>query len=691
MAEWEVVPDDQATPQYQVQSTLGQLGYSPAAISGILTNLGRESKFDPAAVGDSGTSIGLAQWHKDRADALKQYAADNKANVDDPSVQARFLDKELKTKFPELRTKLLSAKDPAEAEQLFRTQFEKPKNAGWEVVEPSRSGQYWKPSQAVLNQPNTYWMSPDDYLNMRKPLEDPKNDAQWRSLEKSMNAGDEMVDAPKLVFGKDGKLEEDASDGRHRAIWAKEHGIEQIPVQIKGEMPVDDSGLPYLPKMNNYPGGAFHFQPTQEPKGPPPFIEEPKTFGEVAKNFYNYATLAAPLRGAVSIGQELTGRKPIPQTLSGDEMAALSLGAGATPAYGSGNALARMGAEEALKKINPNLAEASQAGLVFPPGTPGGLPLGRTMNVLTGLADKTKTEQRASLINSSKANQMAAEELGLPPETTLTHKVFTDFRAAKGKPYEELPKQLPHVAVDDAYEEVRTGLGGTRTEAAQEFGIKKNPDIEALRDELNKPGGFSTKAAVQKIRDLRHDAKINFKAEGDPGKEALANAQRSAANAIEDLIERNLEKEGKTAFLDDFRAARVAIAKSHDIEDATNPSSFNVDTRHFAKLLNKGAPLTGNLRILANAANLAPRAFRSPRDIGEISPYNMWDITRIGLSGFGGFYNPKEALAAGLVFGSRPFVREAMLGRFGQNALVPQVLPKPTRTGNFLKDMLTRY
>ena len=70
-------------------------GYSDAATAGIMGNMYAESGFNPASVGDGGTSFGLCQWHEGRGAAMKKTAGSNwKTNI--PG-QLTYLDQELST------------------------------------------------------------------------------------------------------------------------------------------------------------------------------------------------------------------------------------------------------------------------------------------------------------------------------------------------------------------------------------------------------------------------------------------------------------------------------------------------------------------------------------------------------------------------------------------------------------------
>ena len=58
--------------------TVGPLHRRP----GVMANMAAESGFAASKVGDDGTSVGLLQWHNDRADAMANWA---RANGKDPA------------------------------------------------------------------------------------------------------------------------------------------------------------------------------------------------------------------------------------------------------------------------------------------------------------------------------------------------------------------------------------------------------------------------------------------------------------------------------------------------------------------------------------------------------------------------------------------------------------------------------
>jgi len=109
-----------------VYQGLRQRGYSEAAAAGIAGNLVWESGLRSGALGDQGTSAGLAQWHAERLDALKSFAAARGASWQDPNTQLDFLHRELQTSESVTGGLLRTATTPEQAAQIFAAGFERP-------------------------------------------------------------------------------------------------------------------------------------------------------------------------------------------------------------------------------------------------------------------------------------------------------------------------------------------------------------------------------------------------------------------------------------------------------------------------------------------------------------------------------------------------------------------------------------
>lgn len=116
-----------------VAKFLMQKGYSKENASGIAGNLFVESTFNPVAVGDNGTSFGLAQWHKSRWHKLNEFAKANNLNPNTFEGQLKFLDYELKTTERKAYRELLKATTPYDSAYVFAKYYERPK-----VISPVR-------------------------------------------------------------------------------------------------------------------------------------------------------------------------------------------------------------------------------------------------------------------------------------------------------------------------------------------------------------------------------------------------------------------------------------------------------------------------------------------------------------------------------------------------------------------------
>ena len=105
---------------------LMSLGYSKSNASGIAGNLYTESKYDPQAIGDNGTSFGLAQWHKSRWDKLKNWSNERGLDINLFDTQLRFIDWELNNTEKKAKSELLATNTARESAFAFAKFYERP-------------------------------------------------------------------------------------------------------------------------------------------------------------------------------------------------------------------------------------------------------------------------------------------------------------------------------------------------------------------------------------------------------------------------------------------------------------------------------------------------------------------------------------------------------------------------------------
>jgi len=106
-------------------------GYSKEAAAGIVGNLVFESGMRPTVPGDAGTSFGLAQWHAERFDALKQFAQAKGADWRNPQTQLEFVDYELRHGESVAGGLLRTATTPEQAAAVFAQAYERPKGVDY--------------------------------------------------------------------------------------------------------------------------------------------------------------------------------------------------------------------------------------------------------------------------------------------------------------------------------------------------------------------------------------------------------------------------------------------------------------------------------------------------------------------------------------------------------------------------------
>lgn len=374
-------------------------------------------------------------------------------------------------------------------------------------------------------------------------------------------------------------------------------------------------------------------------------------------------------------------------------------------------------------------------------------------------AGKTKSHQVASMHNGTVSNLLAQEEIGLPRNTPLTPENFKVAEAPADAVYREVEKAVPEVdlARNPDFVNFVKVLGGRTAETERLFPeMAGTPEILQLRDQLLRNDRGATPSVMEKIADLRKQATENYQVEGDAAKHRLADAQRQAAQVMEEAMEDSVknapryfqekvnearavraeatadfnyintsgindpaaqtqmgkqleaarrrveaanaatkkweeqlaEAQKNVGYYQDlpekFRQARQLFAKIYDLKSVTNKSTFDVSARGLARLLERGKPLTGNLRLIADMANSFPKEFQNPSVIGGVESMSVLDAAFAGAEAAkavgklaaghpGGLAN--LAVAIGAL--ARRAVRGKMMSPGAQNAMIQPKLDTP--------------
>jgi hypothetical protein len=367
---------------------------------------------------------------------------------------------------------------------------------------------------------------------------------------------------------------------------------------------------------------------------------------------------ANTLAGSAAIGS-LTGLLQ-PSTSTGETLTNIGLGgvggaAGQAVANFAGRAVAGQVANNAAtvaKNAQKTTAarNASDAGYVIPPedlGEGGGL----VTKILSGVGGKIKTAQEASQRNQGVTNDLAKKALGLQPTDTLDASALASIRDKAGQAY-DVVKNSGTITADPAYVQALDSIGAQSASAAKAFPGAVKSDIPDLIAALKQPS-FDADGAVEMTKVLRKGSDKAF-ASGDKD---LGAAMRKASDALEGMMERHLQASGNPDALKAFQDARQLIAKTYSVQKGLNGTTGDVAAGALAKQLEKGKPLSGDLRTIAEASQGFPKATQALKEAPKsLSPLDM-ALAVI----------QRDPMGL-LTLGARPAARSLMLSRPMQNS-----------------------
>lgn len=329
----------------------------------------------------------------------------------------------------------------------------------------------------------------------------------------------------------------------------------------------------------------------------------------------------------------------------------------ALAARGITSAQQRIAANEARQRQNvPRdkvVADARTSGFVISPSEVNPSMMNRAVE---GVAGKLSTRQLASARNQEVTNKLVRQELGVPDDVPLTPDLMAQLRREAYQtgyaPVEAAGAIRPGAAFRKDLNNISLKYSG----AARSFPGAVGNEVQDMVDSL-KVRQFDAADGVKMAQILRDQSSKSY-ASGD---KALGKAQRSAATAIEDQIERGLTGLGQQGadMLNSFRNARRQMAKTHTIEAALNPATGNVQSQKLAADLRKGKPLSGGIAAAAQAASAFPKNFQSTEAMGAIPGISPLDV----LSGAGlGTLGAIGGGPGGALLGALPAVRPMARG-----------------------------
>lgn len=313
-------------------------------------------------------------------------------------------------------------------------------------------------------------------------------------------------------------------------------------------------------------------------------------------------------------------------------------------------------------KASADVLAAAQAGqklgYVIPP-TQVKPSLGNRL--LEGFSGKLTTAQNASAKNAAVTDSLAAKAIGLAPDTKITPETLINIRETAGRAYADIGN-TGMIAPGQAYADALDKIAQPFKLTAGAFPNAKQSPVIDIVESLRSPA-FASASAVEKIKQLRSAADDAFRT----GNTDVGRASKKAAAALEDAVEDHLKVIGQPDMLQKFRDARTLIAKTYTVEKALNKTTGTVDAKKLGAMLDKGKPLSGELKQAADFANQFPKAAQTVERMGSLpqtSPLDWGLATALGAA----TSNPLALLMAG----ARPASRAAVLSGPVQRGLTKQ-------------------
>lgn len=321
------------------------------------------------------------------------------------------------------------------------------------------------------------------------------------------------------------------------------------------------------------------------------------------------------------------------------------------------------------------LKAAQQEGYVVTPGSIS--PTGK--NILAErIAGKTHLEQLASVQNQAVTDKLARRAVGLPENAALTSEAMQQIRKVEfDKGYTPINK-IGTVTTDPAFLDDLINIEANYVGAARSFPGAVPEKVGALVKNYA-VDKFDSADALTSIRTLRDEAKGSFKS----GDTSLGKAQIAVANALENQIERALtaaNNPNAAKMLEQFRLSRQRMAISHTVEDAIREGGGTVTAAKLARDIQSGKYVSGDLKTIAEFANVFPRVAQAPSQIGTPAAGTLLGRSLGGAVGGGVGYLMGDSGGAGIGAGAGALapemvsagMRNYLLSSMAQQRMVPQ-------------------
>lgn len=249
---------------------------------------------------------------------------------------------------------------------------------------------------------------------------------------------------------------------------------------------------------------------------------------------------------------------------------------------------------------------------------------------LAGIAGKGLGDTVATAVTSREASEVARQARNALKDATLQRSKEAGYVLPKSEVAPTfLNNRMESLAGKAALkqgatlrnQEVTNTLGRKVIDLGEDQPLSRQA-IEAFRDRVSEPYrkvaamGEDAAATLEKLKDVRAEAKLywnHYNRTATPESLRTAKLLQDEASKLEGALEdmarvTDMSRgKGPTDLVQALRDSRIRLAQSHDLERAMNPATGDIDATVLARLLQKGKPLSDELRTAADFATAYPK------------------------------------------------------------------------------------
>lgn len=301
---------------------------------------------------------------------------------------------------------------------------------------------------------------------------------------------------------------------------------------------------------------------------------------------------------------------------------------------------------------------------------------------LESLGGKAAVNQRTQIANQDPVNRMMREELRVAADTEISPQLLKSIRDRESNVYKEVDALAEQARRDlEALQQARaraTNVSDPAQRAVEE--ARFNSTYGSRETQLREQAA----ASLEDLRKVRGDMQSmwdNYYASGGKNVEAQqgAIALKAQAEALEDSIDATLRRIGRSDLADRIVPARQRIAQTYNIEEMLNPGNFNIDPDIALRMLKRGVPLSGNLKLLAEFKAAFPNSLREASKVSSPDVSLMGTFAQGALGGALGLSTgnvPGAIVGAAAIPLARKGAREYLLSQGVQRRAYEAALPK---------------